>query len=186
MSRIITRITKWLTRQGYLIEEEGVSYLGEIAADRALTPLQAASCTYRIALGPRAGHKVLSLQTVIGRAAQPAQALCANAHGFSLHAAVRCRAHQRKQLERLCRSITRPAIANERLKCNRAGQVVLQLKSPYRDGTTHIVMSPLAVPATPGRAGAAPQAASDSLPWRARTARQTKGPDRSERARQYP
>ena len=39
--------------------------------------------------------------------------------------------------------ITRPVIANERLKRNRAGQVVLQLKSPYRDGTTHIVMSPL-------------------------------------------
>ena len=51
--------------------------------------------------------------------------------------------HQRKELERLCRYITRPAIANERLKRNRAGQVVLQLKSPYRDGTTHIVMSPL-------------------------------------------
>ena len=32
---------------------------------------------------------------------------------------------------------------SERLKRNRAGQVVLQLKSAYRDGTTHIVMSPL-------------------------------------------
>jgi hypothetical protein len=32
---------------------------------------------------------------------------------------------------------------NERLKCNRAGQVVLQLKSAFKDGTTHIVMSPL-------------------------------------------
>ena len=31
----------------------------------------------------------------------------------------------------------------ERLKRNRAGQVVLQLKSPYKDGTTHIVMEPL-------------------------------------------
>jgi hypothetical protein len=55
---------------------------------------------------------------------------------------VRCGAHQRKQLERLCRYITRPAIANERLQRNSAGQVVLQLKSPWRDGTTHIVMSP--------------------------------------------
>jgi len=43
----------------------------------------------------------------------------------------------------LCRYITRPAIANERLKRNRAGQVVLQLKSPYKDGTTHIVLEPL-------------------------------------------
>ena len=41
------------------------------------------------------------------------------------------------------RYITRPAIANERLKRNGAGDVVLQLKSAWRDGTTHIVMSPL-------------------------------------------
>ena len=39
--------------------------------------------------------------------------LCAAAQGFSLHAAVRCGAHQRKEFERLCRTITRPAIANE-------------------------------------------------------------------------
>ncbi|MCI0733225.1 MAG: transposase [Methylococcaceae bacterium] len=50
---------------------------------------------------------------------------------------------QRNPLERPCRYITRPAIANERLKYNRAGDVVLQLKSPYQDGTTHIVLSPL-------------------------------------------
>ena len=118
-------------------------YLGEIDAHRALTPLQAASCTYRIALGPSAGQKLLSLQTLPGRVVQPTPALCANAHGFSLHAAVRCGAHERKRLERLCRYITRPAVANERLKRNQAGQVVLQLKSPWRDGTTHIVMSPL-------------------------------------------
>src|SRR5262249_14199238 len=62
---------------------------------------------------------------------------------FSLHAAVRWGADQRKELERLCCYITRPAIANERLKRNRAGDVVLQLKSAFKDGTTHIVMSPL-------------------------------------------
>ena len=69
--------------------------------------------------------------------------LRANAHGFSLHAAVRWGADQRKELEHLCRYITRPAIANERLKRNRAGDVVLQLKSAFKDGTTHIVMAPL-------------------------------------------
>jgi hypothetical protein len=46
-------------------------------------------------------------------------------------------------LEQLCRYITRPAIANERLSLNEAGQVVLKLKAPYRDGTTQIVMEPL-------------------------------------------
>ena len=56
---------------------------------------------------------------------------------------MRCGAHQRKELERLCRYITRPAIAIERLKRDGAGDVVLQLKSAWRDGTTHIRMSPL-------------------------------------------
>jgi hypothetical protein len=73
----------------------------------------------------------------------PPQAGCANEQGFSLHAAVRCAMNQRHQLERLCRYITRPAIANERLSLNRAGDVVLRLKTPYKDGTTHVVMSPL-------------------------------------------
>jgi Putative transposase len=49
------------------------------------------------------------------------------------------------ELQRLCRHITRITIANDRLKRNRAGQVVLQLKSALRDGTTHIVMSPLEI-----------------------------------------
>ena len=120
-----------------------MTYLANADRDRALTPLQAASCTYRIALGPRAGQKVLSLQSMPSTDKPSMPGLCANAHGFSLHAAVRCGADQRKQLEHLCRYITRPAIANERLKWNRAGQVVLQLKSSYKDGTTHIVMSPL-------------------------------------------
>ena len=47
------------------------------------------------------------------------------------------------ELEQLCPYITRPAIANKRLKRNRTGQVVLQLKSPYKDGTTCIVMEAL-------------------------------------------
>jgi len=36
-----------------------MSYLSELDPDNPLRPLQAASCTYRIALGLRAGQKVL-------------------------------------------------------------------------------------------------------------------------------
>lgn len=111
---------KMLTRQGDLVEEEGLSYIADMDADNPLASLQAASCTYRIALGPHAGQKVLSLRTVAGRDEKNTAALCAEAHGFSLHAGVRCGEHQRKELERLCRYITRPAIANERLACTRA------------------------------------------------------------------
>ena len=56
---------------------------------------------------------------------------------------MRCAAEQRQALEHLCRYLTRPAIANERLSVNRAGQVVLKLKTAYRDGTSHLVMSAL-------------------------------------------
>src|SRR5262249_55419030 len=128
---------------GALIEEPDQTYLAETDTDGALRSLQAASCTYRIALGPRAGQKILSLTGVPSVARVSLPELRVNAHGFSLHAAVRWRADQRKELEERCRYITRPAIANERLKRNRAGQVVLQLKSPYKDGTAHIVMEPV-------------------------------------------
>lgn len=96
---------------------------------------------FTLALGyrPRAGQKVLSVQSLPSTVTASTPEVRVNAHGFSLHAAVRWRADQRKELEQLCRYITRPAIANERLKRNRTGQVVLRLKSPYKDGTTHIL-----------------------------------------------
>ncbi len=109
LDKIITRLMRMLTGLGYRVEEQGMTYLADIDIDNPLMPLQAASCTYRIALGPRAGQKVLSLRTVPGRDEKTTPALCAQAHGFSLHAGVRCGAHQRKALERLCRTITRPA-----------------------------------------------------------------------------
>jgi hypothetical protein len=60
-----------------------------------------------------------------------------------LHAAVRCGADQRKPLDRLCRYITRPALANERLseQCHGPSRA-RHLKSSYRGGTIHIVMHP--------------------------------------------
>ena len=73
------------------------------------------------------------------RARQP---LCADIEGFSLHAAVRVQAHDRKRLEQLCRYITRPSLSDERVQLNAAGQVELELETPWRDGTTHLVMSP--------------------------------------------
>jgi hypothetical protein len=57
--------------------------------------------------------------------------------------AVRVEAHERKRLEQLCRYITRPALSDEQVQQNAAGQVELKLKTPWRDGTTHLMMSPL-------------------------------------------
>ena len=61
---------------------------------------------------------------------------------------MRCADDDRQAREQLCRYITRPALANERVQTNAVGKVVLKLKIPWRDGTTHLVMSPLAFMST--------------------------------------
>jgi hypothetical protein len=71
LNKIIARLMKMLTRLGYLVEEQGVSYMADIDPDNPLRSLQAASCTYRIAFGPRAGQKVLTLRTVAGGTRKP-------------------------------------------------------------------------------------------------------------------
>ena len=114
---------------------------GDSDEARVLRPLQAVACTYRIAFGPRAGQKVLTMPGAMPRDKDFKQAFCADIGGFRLHAAVRCGADDRQALEQLCRCITRPALANERVQMNAAGQVVLKLKTAWRDGTSHLVMS---------------------------------------------
>jgi hypothetical protein len=63
--------------------------------------------------------------------------------GFSLHARVAARADERRKLERLCRYISRPALSEKRLSLTPNGNVRYQLKTPYRDGTTHVIFEPL-------------------------------------------
>ena len=106
------------------------TYLADSHAEsddgRTLRPLRAAACTYRIAFGRRAEQKVFTVQGAMPRDAAFTQALCVDVQGFSLHAAVRSGADERQRLEQVYRYITRPALANERVQCNAAGQVVLK------------------------------------------------------------
>lgn len=65
--------------------------------------------------------------------------------GLSLHAGVSTEAHQRDKLERpggarLCRYATRPAVSEKRLALTFNGNICYQLKTRYRDGTTHVVL----------------------------------------------
>ncbi len=145
---ISRRIMRLLIRTGHIVEEQETLCMAENTdeTDTAMVPLQAAACTYRIALGPRAGQKVVTAQTVPSTAAPHTNNTtprCANEQGFSLHAEVRCAMNQRNKLEPLCRYITRPAIAHDRLSINHNADVVRRLKTPYKDATTHSVMTPL-------------------------------------------
>ncbi len=62
--------------------------------------------------------------------------------GFSLHAGVRVAAGDRKRLEHLLRYAGRAAIAASRLSRLPDGRVCYELKRRWKDGTTHVVMTP--------------------------------------------
>jgi hypothetical protein len=67
--------------------------------------------TYRIAVGPRTGQKLFTLQTLPAREEPEQQGDhrgAANAGGFSLHAGLEILPHQREKLERLCRYVSSP------------------------------------------------------------------------------
>lgn len=104
--------------------------------------LVASSITYRIAVGPQQGRKVFTLQT-LPASDQAFDDGVGKVAGFSLHAGVAARADQRQKLERLCRYISRPAISEKRLSLTPNGNVRYELKTPYRDGTTHVIFEPL-------------------------------------------
>ena len=53
------------------------------------------------------------------------------------------KAHQRDKVERLCRYIARPAVSEKRLSLTATGKVRYELKSSYRNGTTHVIFEPV-------------------------------------------
>ena len=129
VTQISERIGRQLERKGLLVRDSESSHLGlESDSDDALSDLQGHSIRYRIALGPRS---------------EEASEKVAQASGFSLHAGVATGAGQRERLERICRYVSRSAVANERWSLTTQGKVRYALKSAYRDGTTHVIFEPL-------------------------------------------
>ncbi|MCP5407407.1 MAG: transposase [Chromatiaceae bacterium] len=140
---IAHRVGRFLECQGLLERDMENSYLsGDAVDDDPMTPLLGHSITYRIAVGPQAGRKVFTMQT-LPASGEPFDDGIGKVAGFSLHAGVVARADERKKLERLCRYISRPAVSEKRLSLTPNGNIRYQLKTPYRDGTTHVIFEPL-------------------------------------------
>ena len=141
---IARRIGRYLERQGLLEQDAENSYLTtDVVSEDPMNQLLGHSITYRIAVGPQAGRKVFTLQTLPGCGADEFADTVGKVCGFSLHAGVAARADERKKLERLCRYISRPAVAEKRLSLTSVGNIRYQLKTSYRDGTTHVIFEPL-------------------------------------------
>ena len=135
------RTLRLFERRGLLGSEGANDTDGEPSL---LDDLAAASVQGRVAMGERAGRPVLRISS--GQDREPSFVpgeLCAELDGFSLHAKVRTARRERDRLERLARYVARPALSTERLSLSKQGNVLLQLRRRWRDGTTRIVFEPL-------------------------------------------
>jgi hypothetical protein len=138
LRRIVTRVQRCLVTDGWLVADAEQPWL-DLEPTDGIDALRAASIRYRIALGPHAWHRTLTLMDpALARSAPAEKPFTTNLQGFSLNAAVACAAHQRDRLERLCCYVTRPAIALDRPSVSPFGEVRLALKRPCEDGTTHV------------------------------------------------
>ncbi len=133
-----------------LCQKRGV-YLG-VDADEAdslateeplLTELATASMLGTVALGERAGQQLLQLGIAVDDDHNNTRRDNTPAHGFNLHAGLRIPAHDRRRLEKLCRYVLRPPIAEERLSFTKDGNVLYRLRRPWKSGTTAVSFSPL-------------------------------------------
>ena len=148
--KIAKRVSRYLERARHLYRDAESEYLDLMPDEEdAMHGIIGASITYRLAFGPNAGSKALTLQAVpTSDNRAKSSELVSKQSGFSLHAGVACKSNQRKKLERpggvpLCRYITRPAISEQRLSLASNGNVIVALKMPYDDGTSHVVLRPM-------------------------------------------
>ena len=142
LNTIIKKLTRYLEKENIIVKDEEHFQL-PISEEDAFSRLQASSVSYRFATGPSKGKKALVLRSVPETDHTEVKGLVVKESGFSLHAGVECQSHEREKLERLCRYVTRPAIAEERLSMSARGKVIYKLKRPWADGTTAIKLTPL-------------------------------------------
>jgi hypothetical protein len=130
--RTAERVTELLERRSgdaSLLEKEPV-----------LAPLSVAAAQGTLLFGEHAGQKAPRI--VDPSAARPSES-AADAGGFNVHAGVAVDGRDRVRLERVCRYLARPPIAQERLTRLSDGRVKYTMKKAWRDGTRAVVLEPL-------------------------------------------
>lgn len=136
LESIVTRVERLLVRRGL-----GSEHVDDIAPGEP-SPL---SSLVSASIVGEAGHgrPLLRIQRSAPTKSTKTKRLGARSGGFDLHAAVAVKATRRWALERLCRYLLRPALAQDRLEQRPDGYIVLKLKSEWSDGTTHLLLEPL-------------------------------------------
>ena len=140
---------KHLTKQGYLDKDGEIvqnPMMDELFLDNeAITLAATCSIAGKIAFGVNAGKYVTKIGSGFGYLEEIPLAKgkrCYSVNGFSLHCNTAINTHARARLEKLIEYIARGPLSNERIKITSDGKVKLQLKSSWKDGTTHLLFTP--------------------------------------------
>ncbi len=140
--RTALRVKKILERHGRSLDGTGDldTHDAQPSEQLALSACYGAAAAGLGLDGKRAGQPLLRVVDP-GRArdAEP----FAEVMGFNVHAEVAIPAHDRARLERLCRYMCRPPIAQERLEEHPSGKLRYAFKKPWKDGTVALLLEPM-------------------------------------------
>lgn len=146
LKKIQIRMVRHLQKRGLVqkYESESGGEQSEIELD-LITQVQGASVLYKIAQGENAGQKIRKIGSLGGRNDEAFSAghLSAILGGFSLHATVCIEKENRDRLQKLCKYLLRPPIAEDRLKKLNNGEILFEMKTTWGDGTRAILFKPL-------------------------------------------
>ena len=146
----VVQVATWVhERLARVLERHGRSLEGDddapsVLADEqpALASLYDASAADRQILGEAPGQTTRKLVRAVREVVPPGEAL-ADVGGVNVHAGAAIDGRDRKRLERLCRYIARPPLAQERLEEHGDGRLRYRFKRPWRNGTYAVVLEPL-------------------------------------------
>jgi len=134
--KIARRVHRYLEKRMDELEANGL-----LEKEPLLAKCYAASISHQSALGRNAGKllmRLISHDLIKGERLEDH-----NVMGFNLHASLAIEAHDRPGLERTLRYMGRPPLSAEHLKLAPDGErLLLTLKSPWRDGTSKIILTP--------------------------------------------
>lgn len=140
LASLVPAVQRLLRRHG--IEDEDV--VDSFAEAEPLLAGRAAASVEGLTMAGDERRRPTRLGDASARTPPTPSSCHARWEGFDLHAGVRIPAGQRDRLERVCRYALRPPLAGDRLHLTGTGDVALEFRRPWSDGTTHLVFAPVA------------------------------------------
>ena len=142
---VCERTVDLLRRQGKWLDDANGEGTQDTLADKEplLSSLAQASIRGTLLFGANAGKRVVRFFGTAARHSRDndrADGDHNGAYGFNLHAGSRAAASDKTRREMMCRYLLRPPLSNERLTRLSDGRYEVRLKSPWKDGTTSVVL----------------------------------------------